>query len=323
MGAGPRLIQAQLDGASWADTRVGGPGHYTIAGTLPSNLGDGAHTLRVAVQPSIRATGASVSAVVNSMRLAPQLSLTTSQFWIVPWGLSVQTHMSVPREARGKLTVTTAAGTTFMRPDHRGATTGTLSSGWSPLMAGPQDVVLTYRSDVPWMASRTISTHPIAINLPDLVVLLIVLGVVLAGLPRALPALRSVVERRRPGVQERAESRLPEKAAPRLDLPAPVTASSLPAGLKNSSDPIVRTYCATAELVGERVGIALTQEATLREYRQAVAGHLDGAVDAFSQITDLAEQALYSADNPGAPGAALAAGLYHEVKRKLWAHSGE
>lgn len=303
-----RSVRVFLDSTPLAEATV--PGQFSLKITPPLQTASGVHTLTVTVPAQGRCTGAATSMPINIYQVPIQTEIQIPQLIITPEMVRVsgQVRHSLGPLRDAQVTLTFKKASKTVQTSAEGYFDAVIEAPLDLSLMGPQRLEVTVEPVEPWYGSLKTSEWIFAINPANVGLMLLAglsLGVVLLRRARARP-LGSPGET----VVPEAESKEPFVA------PAPRARHEF----KGSRGRILLAYLDSVEVVGEAVGIVMIPQTTLREFLRAASPKMTAAVEPFTELTMMAERALYSAhtleDDVAAEAEALAAQVQEEF------HSG-
>ena len=279
-----RTIRVFLDDNQLAEETA--RDNFTIEITVPPHTPLGKHNLAVVVLPRKRYAGVSKQLDIDISKLSLQADIQLSQPVILTRSLEINGkifHDSTPiPNARVNLNFRRTSVTTQTVND--GSFMASVDTSLDLSLAGFQELTLTIAAIEPWYAPLQLKTRVFTINpLNTGLLFFILLSVGL--LARKSSRTRTVVMRDEK-LAARSLSQVPVTTAPLLKVKPLLT---------DIKGRISSAYTNSLGIIENKTGIVMSPHITLREYLQAVTPLLATAVSAFTELTAIAEVALYSA----------------------------
>ena len=304
-----RTVKVLLDNTRLAEEII--QGQFSLQITPPPQISTGKHSLTVAVTPQGRYSGASKSLTINISRLQIQADIKVPLLSVVPTSIQVSGkiyHSLGPiQDARVRLKFRDSSTTIKTAAD--GSFTTTIEAPLDLSLVGPQELAITIEPVEPWYAPLQTKRWIFTIN-PANIGLMLVAFISLGLL------VYTRVRTRRPTLPEEmviAEVK-PREPATVIPLPRPKYEFT---GIKGR---ILLDYLDGLETVERVTGISMAPYTTLREFLKAATSHLPRAIKPFTELTTIAEIALYSAHRLDEDTAARTEQLVIVIGEEL--HSG-
>jgi hypothetical protein len=301
-----RSVRVFLDNNQVAQETV--RGQFLIEITPPPRLPDGEYALTLEVASRGRYAGTSKDLMVNISRIPVQVDIQAPSRVVVPNPFDIKGKVYYGQETLQDAEVRLSFGqsTVTTRTLTDGSFTATIDTAIDLSLAAPRELTITVRPVEPWYASCQVRRWIFSINPTSIGVMLIIflsLGLLVYNRVRASS----------PGPRE-------EMVYPEAELrkrPA-VTPPSKPeyrfTGIKGS---ILSAYLSGLETVEKAAGIYMAPHVTLREFLNTTIPRLPVAARPFTELTQMAEMALYSAREPSGDMAARAEQLAATIKGEL------
>jgi hypothetical protein len=275
-----RVLTLAFDGRTLAELPVG---RFHKEVVLPPGTLPGTHVLTATVPPSGRYLGATAERRIEIALAVPYLEVRWPKAALAPGRISVSGTARSKFGPVGGAVVRAWIGRAQAeaRTSRAGEFRIELALPASVNLVGPQEVTLTVVPVEPWHAPAELGLGLFVINLVNaglLALLLPVAGVALVRSARRTPSARQVDSNREAYRESIAETRMEAggRAIP-----------GTPAGQ------LLSIYLDALRRVQAATGIPMGPSTTLREFAQQTRRTVRG--DAFLQMTELAELALYSA----------------------------
>ncbi|MFQ6122390.1 MAG: DUF4129 domain-containing protein [Dehalococcoidales bacterium] len=282
---------------------------FSLKITPPPQTSTGEHSLSVVAIPQGRCLGAEKSLSINILRLPIQTDAQVPQLIILPKLVQISgkvTYNFAPvQDARVSLalgqslsTVKTATDGSFtadisllrlsvptsVSANPFFATTTTAELPFDLSLVGPRQLTLTIEPVEPWYAPLQIKRWVFTVNPLNIGLMLI------ASLSLGL-LIYSQVRTRLP--RRREEKVIPQ---PRVrELPAVTPALELKPKFTGTRGRILSAYISGLETVEKMTSLSMAAHTTLREFLKTATTRLPTAIKPFTELTTIAEVALYSA----------------------------
>ena len=301
-----RTISVLLDNSQLAEDTL--QGWFSLEIIPPPQTTTGKHSLTIMAAPLGRNSDASKELSIDITRLPTQTDIQVPRLVILPRPIRVSgkvLHNYFPiQDARVSLafrkssatakTATDGSFTTAVRPPRLSVTTPTSGNPFFasattvelPLdlsLVGPQELTVTVEPAEPWYAPLQIKRQVFVINPSNIGLMLIAL--------LCLGALLYNQVRSRVTVAQEEEF-IPQ---PQMKgLPPVIPKHEIKYKLSSINGRIVSAYRSGLEAVEKITGVAMTAHTTLREFLTIATPRLPTAAKSFSELTSIAEVALYS-----------------------------
>jgi hypothetical protein len=308
-GTVDRVIKVLLDNTQLAEEIT--EGQFSLQITLPPQISMGEHSLTVVAAPQERYSGASTSLSINISRLPIQADIKVPLLMVITRPIQISGkvyHNRDPmQDARVSLTFRDLSTTVKTATD--GSFTTTIDVPLDLFLVGPQELIITIEPVEPWYTSLQKKRWMFTINPVNI-------GLMLVAVISLGPLIFSRVRTRPPSRREKMvtpEVRHPERptVAPPLRLKRQLT------GIKGR---ILSAYLDGLEAVEKVTSIPMLPHTSLREFVNAAAPQLPTAIKPFTELTTIAEIALYSAHRLDEDTATRAEQLATTITEEL--HSG-
>ncbi len=308
-----RHVQVQLDGSVVAQVTTGAAGGFMVNPTIPAQTKLGKHLIAVIISPAGLFAGTSIQKTVTVARLHTDLQITVPSFVVLPSQLQVNgTVTAASRPLKGtNILVEFANMSATAKTSSDGSFNVTIDIPLDRVFAGNQELSVTAQPAESWQEPTRRTASILALNS--------------VGIGAAFASSFSVAfimyfnfakKRNRKGqktVEVSTTFALPAKeaAAVSVELPA-VIAEKKYDGLKGI---VIKAYVEALKTVQTATGETLTANKTLREYLEAAITKLGEAAAPFSELTSLAEKALYSTHTPSEADSENAEKLASTIRR--------
>lgn len=297
-----RTVKVTLDNDQLAEEIT--KNDFSLQITVPPQISTGKHSLTVVATPQGRYAGASKSLSINISVIPIRAEIQVPLLTVIPKTIRISGnvyHGLTPVED-ARVTLVFKEATSTIRTSTDGSFTTTIEAPFDLSLIGPQELTTIIEPVESWYASPEIKRRIFIIN-PAIGV--IALAFISLGL-----LVFSRVRTRPPSPRE--EMVIPQAELPELPGVTPPEPKYKFTGIKGK---ILSAYLSGLEAVEEVAGIALAPYTTLREFVNAASPRLPGAIKPFTELTTIAENALYSShklDENTAANAELLAGITKE-----------
>ena len=304
-----RLVQVFLDNTLLAQkiTR----GQFSLQITPSPQIATGEHSLTVAVTPQGRYGAASKSLTINIPTELPiQADIQIPQFVVIPKSIQVSGkvyhNLDPVQDARVSLAFRGSLTTVETTTD--GSFIATIEAPLDLSLIGPQELAITIEPVEPWYAPLQIERQIFTIN-PANIGLMIV-AFISMGL---LVYNRVRVKARPPRPQKEMVTTEAKPQEPPTGVPPRPKYEFT--GIKGR---ILSAYMGGLEAVEKVTSVPMATHITLREFLNIVSPHLPAAIKPFTELTTIAEIALYSAHRLDEDIAIRAEQLTITIKEELY-----
>jgi hypothetical protein len=304
-----RKVRVLLDSTQLAEEIT--QGQFNIQITPPPQISTGKHSLTVVVNPQGRCSGASMVLPINISTLPVQVEIQKPPLVLIPKPIEVSGkfyHSRGPlQDARVRLTFKDSSTTVKTSAD--GSFTVALDVPLDLSLVGPQELGITVEPVELWYATFQIERRIFTINPANVGLMLV-----------AFVSLGLLVSNR---VRSRLSGRRDKMVVPEAGLREPLIVAPVPAPepgyeFSGTRDRVVSAYLSGLGIVGKVTGILMAPHTTLREFLNAAALQLPTAIKPFTELTLIAENALYSAHELDESAAAKAEQLVAIIKEELY-----
>ncbi len=252
----------------------------------PQQISMGEHSLTVMATSQGRYSGASMSLTIDISQFSIQADIQVPQLIVIPEPIEVSGKVYHGPDALqdASVSISFRQSSTTVKTSTDGSFTAIIEAPLDLSLVGPQGLTITVEPVEPWYTSlqtkRWIFTvNPASIGL--MLVVFIFMGLLVYTRVRAKPS------------RPRKEMAIPKAIVPE---PSAITPSPRPkyefTGIKGR---ILSAYLNGLEVVEKVTGVSMAPHTTLREFLKATTPRLPGATKSFTELTTLAEIALYSA----------------------------
>jgi len=302
-GSIDRSLKVFLDNNMIAQKTI--RGQFNIEITPSPQLLDGEHALTLDVASQERYAGASKSLTVNISRIPIQVDIQVPSLIVIPKSFDIKGrvyHNAEPLQ-EAEVSLNFRLSTTIIRTSTDGSFTAIIDTPLDLSFAAPQELTVTVRPLEPWYASRQIKRWVFSINPTNMSIMLVIflsLGLLAYSRVRGKP--------RQEPFSPRAELRERLVAAP------PAKPEYKLTGIKGD---IMSAYLSGLGSVERATYIHTAPHITLREFLNAAIPLMTVATKPFTELTHMAEIALYSAYEPSEDMPARARRLATTIKWEL------
>ncbi len=308
-GTVDRIIKVLLDNTQLAEKTIQGQFNFEI--TPPEQISMGEHSLTVVATPHGRYSGASDSLTINISQLSIQTDIQLPRLILIPKPIQVSGKVYCGLDALqdAQVSLFFRQSSTTVKTSADGSFSTTIEVPLDLSLIGPQELTITIEPVEPWYALLQVKRWIFTINPANIGLMLV------AFISLGLLVYTRV--RTKPG-------RLPEEVViPQAKLRELPTVAPSPrpkyefTGIKGR---ILSAYLNGLEVVEKVTGVSMTPHTTLREFLKTTTPRLPSAIKSFTELTTIAEIALYSAHGLDEDTAARAEQLTAIIKEEL--HSG-
>ncbi len=308
-GAVDRTVRVLLDNALLAEEIV--QHQFSLEVTLPQQASTGEHSLTVVATPQGRYSGASKSLTINISRLPIQTDIQLPLLVVIPKSIQIsgKVYHSLGPIQDARVSFAFRDSLTTVKTATDGSFTTIIEAPLDLSLVGPHELTITIEPVEPWYASPQIERGIFTINPANIGLMLVAfisLGLLVYNRVRTRP-----IRPREELVIPEAKPREPPTAAPPPEPKYEFTAIK---------DRIISAYLDGLEIVEKVTSIPMMPHITLREFLNAATPQLPRAIKPFTELTTIAERALYSAHRLGEDTAARAEQLAANIKKEL--HNG-
>jgi len=263
----------------------------------------GEHELEVRLKAHERSAGAVAQRTVTVIKAPIEVVVDRLEFDTLSRKLRLAGHLGSDLPfSSADVRVCLAGASTTVQASTEGTFEATLGLPLGATIMGTQEVEITVEPLESWYLPGRAEASVFAMDIVNLALVSVAalsVGVVLYARRRGKPG---------------ETGPLPEKMSSLTPYPGE---PSPPASREAESTParILACYADAAEAVGRATGISLRPNITLREFLKRTAPELREAAEAFTELTYLSEECLYSPRVPGEASASRAKGLALAVKK--------
>ncbi|HEY82606.1 MAG TPA: DUF4129 domain-containing protein [Dehalococcoidia bacterium] len=299
-----RTLQVLWDNAKLAEETV--KGKFDLEITTPEGAQTGKHELTVLVAPQGRYAGARERLSIRVFRLPIQIDVQLPRLIILPSAIRasgrVSHNLGAVKDARVSLAFKGASAVTKTAAD--GSFSTSIEAPLDLSLVGPKELTITVSPAEPWYAPLEVRRQTFTVNPANL-------GLLLAG----FLSLGLLVYKRVRAPKPEAQKTTPQPQAE--EIPA-LTPPPRPRGeLAGTRGKVLAAYTSALEMVERRTAMAMAASTTLREFLKAAASRLPDIAEPFTELTTLAELALYSARELDETTATRAEQLASTIKKGL------
>ncbi len=296
-----RTIEVTLDNAQIAETTVSGM--FSLELSPPDDISPGQRNLTVTVTPQDRYAGISERRNITIALIPLEIDLETPGLIFLPKLIRlngrIQSEMGPISDAGINLVfndISTTARTAF-----NGSFTATLDIPLDFSFLGQREFTINVEPLEPWAGYLSIKRQVVFIN-PIVIglTLLAVLGLIFIVLRKLRTA---------------GEKDVPQEELIRS--PAFVTPQVSAAKLTGIKGRIISAYRAGLVIIEKITGVRMTPDITLREFLAMVTKLLPRITRQLTELTVMAESALYSNQNPPRKTANTAEQITDDIKKEL------
>lgn len=302
-----RTVRILLDNTQLIEATIRDEFSFDII--TPPQTSTGKHNLTIMVPPQGRYLGASRKLDIGISRIPLQADIQVPQLIIVPRTIQVSgkiSHQLAPVSGAGvNLAFKQSSATVITAAD--GSFTTSLDVPFDLHLIGPQELIVTVAPVEPWYAVLQTETRILAINPANLGLMLVVF--------LSFGLLTYTRTRNRPTLK-RKEEVIPHP--PTTETPRPALTTRPRYQFTGTRGSILSAYKKSLVVVENSAGIPMTAHITLREYLKIVTPQLPDAAKPFTELTAIAEVALYSAHRLNVNTATKAEQLAATIQGELY-----
>ena len=305
-GAVERTVKVILDNTELAEEII--QGHFSLQIVTPQQISVGEHSLTLVVVPQGRYAGVSKSLPINISRIPIRTEVQAPLLTVIPKAIRVsgQVYHGLTPVKDAKVRLVFRDSRTVVKTSSDGSFTANMGVPFDLSLIGPQELRLDMEPVEPWYTPLEIKREILIINPVNIGLMLV--AFISAGL---------LVRRR---VRTSFPSPPGETVIPEAGLWESHIVAQAPrpehefTGIKGR---IFSAYLNGLEAVRRVVSIPMAPHTTLREFLNAATSQLPTAIEPFTELTTIAEAALYSAHELDEDTAARAEALAAIVKEEL------
>ena len=301
-----RTIKVFLDDALMAERQSKGQFDFEIV--PPADTKPGKHRLTVSVLPLDRYSGATTEFTVDVSTVTAQADIVTPSLLVLPWRADVSGKVISDRAPvpDAQIEVRLGRSTTFIRTTADGVFSASVNTPFNLSLAGPQEMSVTVTPTQPWYEPLEIKREVFTINSSNILLILLAAG-----------SLGLLLYRRGRSAILTAAAQ-PVVARPATPQHLPIMPAPIPKhefiGFKGI---ILSSYFSVAKEIGNLTGAVLGEAMTLREFLKTTAPKIAASARPFTELTALAELALYSTRQLNAETASRAEKQASAIREEL------
>jgi hypothetical protein len=309
-----RTVSLFFDGALLAEAETVSDGVFLVQATLSAQTSTGSHSLNVTVGPSGVYAGAYQESTMNVVKMASKIDVKVPSFVVLPAGIYVEGKATSAFSPVGlaAVTIDVASASVDTETSANGEFNATLKMPLNLVFVGVQEVDVKVEPAEPWQASSQTQVSVFIVNPVNLGLassVFVVIGAVLStkwGKPKP--------EKGEGGEKKQVVSAL---ALQPESLGSVVILRESEFMLEVVREKVLEAYVKAMRTIESLNGISLQPQMTLREFLHDAQPKLGEAVNPFSDLTALAEKALYSPHSPEMKEVAKAEDLAAKVEMVL------
>ena len=301
-----RLVEVILDDTQLTAETV--QGQFSFRVTPPEQVSTGKHNLDVVVAPQERYSGTSQRLAINISRLPIQMNIQMPRVSFFSNSVQVrgEVYYNLSPLDDAKIHVTLRQASTVGRTSNDGNFTTVVDIPFDLLLIGPQELTVTVEPAEAWYASLGVKRWILNVNAANTSLMLVVfisLAVLILTKVRTKPSrIRQEMITTQGMIQEPVTIR----PSPRLKYESTSTKGR-----------ILSAYLDGLKVVESVTGISMEPHITLREFLKTSTPCLPGAIKPFTELTVMAEIALYSMHDLTPTAAARAERIAATIKEEL------
>ncbi len=279
-----RTVKVLLDNSLLAEEIV--PEQFSLQVTIPQQVSTGKHSLTVVVALQERYSGASERLNINISTLPIHTDIKVPPLVAIPRSVQItgKVHHNLDPIQDATVSLNFRDSSIAVKTATDGSFTITVEAPLDLSLVGPQELIMKIEPVEPWYASLQIKRQIIIIN-PVNMGLMLIAFVSLGLLVFTRVKARPVKPREELAVSEAKPRELPTIGPP----PRPKYEFT---GIKGR---IFSAYLDGLEAVEEVTSIPMAPHTTLKEFLDAAISLLPAVTKPFTELTTVAEIALYSA----------------------------
>jgi len=282
-GTGSRLIQVLLDNIQIAEETV--EGQFSIRVTTPEQVTTGEHSLTVAVTPQGRYSGVSRNQIIVISQLAVQtdIQLPRVSFFSNPVQIRGRVYHNLSPLQGARVNIAFRDTSTIVTTSGDGSFTTIMKVPFDLSLIGPQQITIEVEPAEAWYMPFEASKWFLNINAMNTSLVLVIfvsLGALVFSRVRTRPAR----------VFQEAVAAKEEVRQPAIAIQPP----ALSYELTGTRGRILSAYFDALQVIEKATGISMEPYTTLREFLEITTSQLPATVSNFTQLTLMAEIALYS-----------------------------
>jgi hypothetical protein len=303
-----RTLKVFLDNTQLAEETI--QGQFSLQVTPPQQISTGKHSLTVVIIPYEHYSGASTSLTINIKGIPIQADIQIPQFVVIPKSIQVsgKVYHNLDPVQDARVSLAFRGYLTTVKTATDGSFTTTMKVPFDLSLIGPQELSITIEPVEPWYAPLQIEGQTFTINPASMgltVVAFISLGLLLYNRVR--------VRTRPPGRREEmVTTEVIPQEPPTAVPPRPKYEFTSIKGR------ILSAYMGGLEVVERVTSIPMAPHTTFREFLNIISSQLPEAIKPFTELTIIAEIALYSAHRLDEDIAIRAEQLAVTIKEELY-----
>ena len=297
-----RFIRVLMDGAEVANSTSGPDGSFYVSFVIPESVEFGNHSLLIIVEPSGLLSGALKRVEIMIRPFKVRLLVEVPRVLFIPLNCRIK---GVVISELGPLANACICLKVFGRSfrtltDQNGSFTISIPYFSAPVWIG--DISIHVSPEERCFSKAEVSARVVIINIVSMgliIVSLAMVGVMLRPAPEGRKEALKKVARKTPGAKKA--------------LQVETTKRTISGPLRS----VIETYFECARIVSERLGISMEPYMTLREFLSEASSADGSVIKPFSEITFLAERAMYSNIPVSDADVRRALELYRRVREAL------
>jgi hypothetical protein len=283
-----RTIKIQLDNNILDQVQSDSNGIFYIQTIINSQTAIGTHNVTITVDPSGIYAGITQQKTVNVKKMVSTINVQVPSLVLLPSQIQIKgtvTTLSGPLN-NAKITIEFDSANAVTQTLVDGSFNVTFNVPLNANLGGFQSLNINAQPQEPWQGPAQKQTSVLVLNTVGLTIALVssgsVIGIAYTRFLKTKPKKESkdaLREERPQYIVEATESQLTTSFQAKLP------------GLKGK---MLETYKKSLQIVETATGVSIKQDMTLREFLQESQPKLSEAAAPFSELTRLAERALYS-----------------------------
>ncbi len=304
-GTVDRTVKVFLDNTQLAEEIV--QGEFSLEVTPPRQVLAGKHSLTLVVTPQGRYAGDIETLPIIISGVAIRTEIRVPALTVIPKTVQIsgKVYQDLTPVEGARVSLDFRGSTTVVRTSTDGSFTTAIEVPFELSLVGPQGLTMIIEPVEPWYPSLEIERNIFTINPAHIGVILVAfvsLGLLVSG------RFRTRLPRRREAMV------IPQVELPELPAVAPPVPQYEFTGIKGR---ILSAYLSGLRAVEKVTGVAMAPNVTLREFLGFAAPQISAAVKPFTELTAIAESALYSAHRLDEDTAGRAELLATAVQKEL------
>jgi hypothetical protein len=296
-----RTINVSIDNMQIIETTP--PGQFSLEITPPDEIPTGRRNLILEVVPQERFAGTSRQHTITVALIPLEIDLETPGIIVLPRSIQLSGRVQSERGpiADASVNIVFSDISTTLTTASDGSFTTTLDIPLDFSFMGQREFSINVKPLEPWVSYLTEKRQAIIIN-PVFSTLTFI----------SLLSLAFLILRRRRTMKARV---IPQKEA--AGLPAFITPRAPIIKMTGIKGRVISAYRAGLAIIERIAGVHMTPDATLREFLAKVAKLLPGIAKQLTELTAMAERALYSNQNPTSETAGIAEQITDDINKEL------